>query len=269
MEELGPYYFTGFRFLLGTFVLFPFFYKGFSKLEKKDKFKTIQYGSIAGVILFGGTILQQIGLVVATVNKASFITTLYICLVPLMNLFFKKKVSLIQWTGIFLAVLGFYFLTIQDKFILAAEDTILLFGALMWAFHILWIDYAIKRKSYLFQIAFFQVFLVCILSFILAFFLETFHWQSVKNVSIEIFYAGAFSVAIAFTLQIKAQQRNHPTYASLVFSTEAVFATFFSWVFLSEILTPRHILGSTIIFSGIMICQLRWKVIMSFWKKTK
>ena len=77
-----------------------------------------------------------------------------------------------QWSGIFLAVLGFYFLTIQDKFTLALEDSILLIGALMWAFHILWIDYVIKRKSYLFQIAFFQVLVVCILSFILAFFLE-------------------------------------------------------------------------------------------------
>ena len=27
----------------------------------------------------------------------------------------------------------------------------------MWAFHILWIDYVIKRKSYLFQIAFLSV----------------------------------------------------------------------------------------------------------------
>ena len=87
MENLDPYYFTGFRFLLGTLVLFPFFYRRFFKLEKKEKFKIMQYGSVAGIILFGGTILQQIGLVYSTVNKASFITTLYICLVPLVNLF--------------------------------------------------------------------------------------------------------------------------------------------------------------------------------------
>ena len=227
----------------------------------------MQYGSVAGIILFGGTILQQIGLVYSTVNKASFITTLYICLVPLVNLFFKKRVSLMQWSGIFLAVLGFYFLTIQDKFTLALEDSILLIGALMWAFHILWIDYVIKRKSYLFQIAFFQVLVVCILSFILAFFLETFNWQAVKKVAIEIIYAGVFSVAIAFTLQIKAQERSHPTYASLVFSTEAVFATFFSWLFLNEVLAGRQFLGSATIFLGIVICQLKWKMIVGLWKK--
>ncbi len=269
MESLGPYYFTGFRFLLGTLFLFPFFYKGFLKLEKKNKLKTVQYGSVAGIFLFGGTILQQIGLVYTTVNKASFITALYICLVPLVNLFFKKKIFLVQWSGVFFAVVGFYFLTIQEKFILAIEDSILLLGALMWAFHILWVDYAIKKKSYLFQIAFFQVLLVCILSFIAAFFLETFQWQAVKNVLIEIIYTGVFSVAIAFTLQIKAQQRSHPTFAALVFSTEAVFATFFSWVFLNEMLTSRQFLGSTIIFLGIMVCQLRWKVITNFWRKTK
>ena len=72
----------------------------------------------------------------------------------------------------FFAVVGFYFLTIQEKFILAIEDSILLLGALMWAFHILWVDYAIKKKSYLFQIAFFQVLLVCILSFIAFFYPE-------------------------------------------------------------------------------------------------
>ena len=37
MENLDPYYFTGFRFLLGTLVLFPFFYRRFFKLEKKRK----------------------------------------------------------------------------------------------------------------------------------------------------------------------------------------------------------------------------------------
>ena len=31
---------SGFRFLLGTLFLFPFFYKGFLKLEKKNKLKT-------------------------------------------------------------------------------------------------------------------------------------------------------------------------------------------------------------------------------------
>ena len=67
MENLDPYYFTGFRFLLGTLVLFPFFYRRFFKLEKKEKFKIMQYGSVAGIILFGGTILQQIGLVYSTV----------------------------------------------------------------------------------------------------------------------------------------------------------------------------------------------------------
>ena len=80
---------------------------------------------MAGIFLFGGTILQQIGLVYTTVNKASFITALYICLVPLVNLFFKKKIFLVQWSGVFFAVVGFYFLTIQEKFILAIEDSIL------------------------------------------------------------------------------------------------------------------------------------------------
>ena len=106
-----------------------------------------------------------------------------------------------------------------------------------------------------------------ILSFILAFFLETFNWQAVKKVAIEIIYAGVFSVAIAFTLQIKAQERSHPTYASLVFSTEAVFATFFSWLFLNEVLAGRQFLGSAIIFLGIVICQLKWKMIVGLWKK--
>ena len=103
--------------------------------------------------------------------------------------------------------------------------------------------------------------------FILAFFLETFNWQAVKKVAIEIIYAGVFSVAIAFTLQIKAQERSHPTYASLVFSTEAVFATFFSWLFLNEVLAGRQFLGSAIIFLGIVICQLKWKMIVGLWKK--
>ena len=66
MESLGPYYFTGFRFLLGTLVLFPFtIYNRFLPTRKikwiaNSPFNTLNVcWNLSGI---WKTILQQIGL---------------------------------------------------------------------------------------------------------------------------------------------------------------------------------------------------------------
>ena len=67
-------------------------------------------GILCGTALCLASNFQQMGIETSTVGKSAFITTLYIVLVPLLGLFFKKKLPLQIWCGVILAMIGLYLL---------------------------------------------------------------------------------------------------------------------------------------------------------------
>ena len=87
MQELGPYIFNGFRFLVGALTLVPIIVirKKRNPGDKVDLKKTLIIGSAAGLFLFFGATFQQIGLVYTTAGKAGFVTGLYVIIVPLLG----------------------------------------------------------------------------------------------------------------------------------------------------------------------------------------
>ena len=52
------------------------------------------------------------------------------------------------------------------------------------------------------------------------------------------------------------QRYSPPNEAAIVMSTEAIFAAFFGWIILAEFFNSRIILGSIMIFLGIIISQI-------------
>ena len=101
MQQLGPFLFNGFRFLIGAITLIPVML-----LRKDPKWSgssdwgsAILIGIIAGKFLFFGAPFQQLGLVFTTAGKAGFITGLYIIILPLMGMIWGDKTSLNTWVG--------------------------------------------------------------------------------------------------------------------------------------------------------------------------
>ena len=67
MQEMGPYLFNGFRFLIGAAALIPFMLiKKGKSTSAGDLKQTVQLGLIAGLLLFFGATFQQLGLVETT-----------------------------------------------------------------------------------------------------------------------------------------------------------------------------------------------------------
>ena len=71
-----------------------------------------------------------------------------------------------------------------------------------------------------------------------------------------LLYCSLGSVCIGFTLQMYGQKLVEPTSAALIMSSEAIFAAFFGWMILSEILSFYGIIGASLIFLGIIFIQL-------------
>ena len=77
-------------------------------------------GLCCGLALTLATNLQQKGLETTTSGKAGFITALYIVIVPVAGLLFRRRVPRAVWLGVVLAVAGLYCLCITEDFTISA-----------------------------------------------------------------------------------------------------------------------------------------------------
>ena len=71
-----------------------------------------------------------------------------------------------------------------------------------------------------------------------------------------IFYAGAFSCGIAYTLQVVGQRYVRPEHAVFALSLESVWAAIGGALILSERLTPRELAGCILVFAAVLAAQL-------------
>lgn len=260
-EHLGAFSFNGIRFLLGSLSLIPVILI-FEKEEKNiQKLKTTFFSAlIAGVILFSAAALQQIGVeITQSAGKSGFITGLYMIIVPIAGfLLFKKKTNVFIWIGAVCAVVGLYLVCITEDLTIGLGDFVLLIGSFFWAAHIMIIDYFIDRISPL-KFASMQFFVCGIISIVIALFTEEISFATVMPALVPILYGGLMSVGVAYTCQILGQRDADPTFASIVFSTESVFAAIGGALILNETMTMRGYLGCVIIFIGIILSQIEIK----------
>jgi len=256
MEHLGPFIFNGVRFALGGAVLLPFIaWRRRRSAVGGQRIALLRDGIIAGAILFGGASLQQWGIVSTSAGKAGFITGLYVILVPILGLFIGQRTGRNTWLGALLAVVGLYLLSVRGGFRMSMGDLMVLGGAVFWAFHVQVIGRFVLRQDPL-ALASTQFFTVSALSLFAAAFLEDWNMQAMLKATGPILYAGLASTGIAYTLQVVAQRRAHPSHAAILLSLEAVFAVLGGWLLLSESLGVRELTGCVIMLAGMLLSQL-------------
>jgi drug/metabolite transporter (DMT)-like permease len=261
MEFIGPFTFNTARFTLGSLSLIPLLLINQRRKFEKEKFlplsdKKLMYGGLAaGTVLFLGATFQQGGLVYTDAGKAGFITGFYVILVPILGLFIKQKTSLLTWLGALVAIVGLYFLSVNETFDINVGDILVLIGAFFWAIQILVIGYY-STKVDPFRLAFSQFVVCAVFSFIAALISETIVLQNVLHAYIPILYAGLFSVGIAFTIQVVAQREAHPANAAIIMSLEAVFALIGGWIILNESIPLRSLFGCVMMLTGMILSQL-------------
>ncbi|MBF0377379.1 MAG: DMT family transporter [Desulfamplus sp.] len=282
MDHVGPYTFNGIRFALGAFSLLPLIIitkkgggKKTEKIEddlcknalskralKKDRAdnydnikSNLKGGIFAGIALFAGASLQQVGLVYTTAGKAGFITGLYVVIVPLMGLLWKDKTSAGTWIGAILATIGLYLLSVTESMTISYGDLLELAGAFCFAVHVHLVGKLGTRMDTL-TLSFIQSMVCSALSILAALIVETITFEGIKMAALPILYGGFFSVGIAYSLQIYGQKTSHPAHASILLSLESVIAAIGGWIILGEILSGRSLLGCVVMMTGMLMSQL-------------
>lgn len=276
MKYIGPFAFIGIRSMLAGVSLAAFLgirafigrvrkkrEKGvcnteeYTEEQKQERKKALLFGGIScGIVLFAATMLQQIGILHTNEpGKAGFITALYLILVPLAGIFFRKKIGVKIWVAVILGVCGMYLLCITEGFQIATGDLYLLGCAFVFTVHILVID-RFSPKTDGVAMSCIQFLLCGALGMIGMFLTETVEFSHVLEAWLPLVFSGVFSGGIAYTLQIVAQKDTEPAVASLLMSLESVFAVFGEWLILGQFLTAREFGGCALMFAGILLTQL-------------
>ena len=255
MEHIGPYAFNGIRFLLGGFCLLPLVLRTRTSFKAGHQIPLLYAGGAAGVILFAGASMQQLGIQYTTAGKAGFITGLYVVIVPLIGIFFRQVTGTGTWIGAVLAVIGMYLLSIHGNMAVNPGDLLVLVGAVFWAAHVLLLGYLSPRTTPV-RLAMVQFFVCGVLSLTAAFFLETITLTAIREAAIPILYGGIGSVGAGYTLQVVVQRRAHPSHAAILLSLESAFAALGGWWLLNEFLSTRGMIGCTLMLTGMLISQL-------------
>lgn len=258
-QYVGAFSFNAARFALGALSLLPVMAilrsRATTPFRTPSPRLTAAWGGAAGLVLFTASTLQQVGIETTTAGKASFITGLYIVLVPVLGLVLGHRTNARTWTGVVLAVAGLWLLSFVPGFSLVAGDGLVLIGAFFWAIHILVIDRANLDVDAL-QLSAVQFATTAVLSAVAAVATEATPFAGLGDAVVPVLYAGLISVGIAYTLQVVAQQWAKPAHAALILSLETVFGAVGGALVLGERMTARGYAGSLLILTGIMVSQL-------------
>lgn len=262
MEHVGPLTFNGVRFAMGGLSLLPLMAvlrirarrRGDAPHSAHAK-DMLTGGALAGLALFLGATLQQVGLLYTTAGKAGFITGLYLVIVPILGLFFRQRTDAGTWLGAATALAGLYLLSVTEQFSISKGDFLELAGALFWAGHLIIIGRFTRMMDPL-LLSFLQFMACSFLSLCVAAVTETISLGALMSAAMPILYGGLISVGVAYTLQVVAQQDASTAHAAIILSLEAVFATLDGWLILGESLSPRGAIGCALMLTGMMVSQL-------------
>lgn len=229
--------------------------------EKKAANKQLWLGGLCcGVALAIASNFQQAGLVAGTdAGKAGFITALYVVLVPVFGLFFKRKVSLPVWIAVVCSVVALYLLCIKGDFSLAAGDLLILVCAVCFAVHILVIDHFTAYCDGV-KLSCLQFLFAGIISAVCMFLFEDVDFAAIWSCILPLLYVGIFSCGVGYTLQILAQKDSNPTVVTILLSLESVFAVIAGAIILHQQMSARQYIGCVLMFVAVVLAQVDFPI---------
>jgi drug/metabolite transporter (DMT)-like permease len=211
-------------------------------------------GAIIGALLGVGIALQTAGLQRTTVSSTGFITGLYVVLTPLFGLMlFRTRVGLEVWAGVVLSLVGLGMLsgvhvgsTTGDALVLASTSA--------QALQIVMVERYANRYDAV-ALTLVEMATCCVGFLAIALLLGDLSVPRGWTVWGALLVTGVFASALAYLIQIWAQQRMSAARIALVFALETVFAGIFGYALAGDRLGLLGWGGCAAILGGIVLAE--------------
>ncbi|KQV64484.1 DMT family transporter [Rhizobium sp. Root1220] len=257
MKVIGPFWFIGLRFAIAALAVLPFMLLEVRKAPVKTSSRHFKLYLMTGLALFGGAVTQQIGLLTTTVTNSSFITGLYVVIVPLIAVvFLRRSPHWIIWPGAIMAVSGIYLLSGGELSALSTGDLLTVICAIFWAGQITLAGIAVSETGRALTLSFAQFATTAVCALAVAMVTEPIGWAAVWDAAPEILYVGIFSSGVAFSLQIIGQRYTTSSQAAIFLSSEALFGASLGALLLGETMPALGYVGCALMFAAMLLVEI-------------
>jgi drug/metabolite transporter (DMT)-like permease len=222
----------------------------FSRTSKSVLLSEMKLTFIPGIFLWLTLLFQTTGLQSTTAINSSFITTLYVVIVPILRAFTsKERLHWMHWFCVALAIFGTALIVeIQKMSMLNWGDLLTLICALFAAVHILSVGQRTFRTQNDFAFNVFQSMWVAAFALLALPLSGSWNLSSLDSKAwIGILVLGFGSSLIAFYLQVRSQKKISPSIVSLLFLLESPASCYFAYLFLNEKMDGIQWLGAGLI----------------------
>ena len=255
---MNTFYLMWLRFL-GSFVLLSILFRKKIKKVSKDDLKA---GVILGIIQYFGYVFQTYGAANTTVGKNAFFTAINVIIVPyIFWILNKKRPDIFSFSASIICLIGVGIMSLDGNLNfthLNKGDVMTIISAFFFALQVAYTGY-FGRKVHPMNLVLLQMLVGGLL-----FAGTQFATSGLREVIplhgetlMAIIYAVVFSTAIPMLLQIYCQRLTTATRASILMSTESMFAPIFAFFVLGEIMTLRVALGAVFILFSVVVSETK------------
>ena len=255
---MNTFYLMWLRFL-GSFVLLSILFRKKIKKVSKDDLKA---GVILGIIQYFGYVFQTYGAAHTTVGKNAFFTAINVIIVPyIFWMLNKKRPDIFSFSASIICMIGVGIMSLDGNLSfthLNKGDVMTIISAFFFALQAAYTGH-FGRKVHPMNLVLLQMLVGGLL-----FAGTQFATSGLREVIplhgetlMAIIYAVVFSTAIPMLLQIYCQRLTTATRASILMSTESMFAPIFAFFVLGEIMTLRVALGAAFILFSVVVSETK------------
>ena len=255
---MNTFYLMWLRFL-GSFVLLSILFRKKIKKVSKDDLKA---GVILGIIQYFGYVFQTYGAANTTVGKNAFFTAINVIIVPyIFWILNKKRPDIFSFSASIICLIGVGIMSLDSNLNfthLNKGDVMTIISAFFFALQVAYTGY-FGRKVHPMNLVLLQMLVGGLL-----FAGTQFATSGLREVIplhgetlMAIIYVVVFSTAIPMLLQIYCQRLTTATKASILMSTESMFAPIFAFFVLGEMMTLRVALGAIFILFSVIVSETK------------
>ena len=251
VTSIGYSYYVALRFGIATLLLSPWAF-----LRRSNLASTLRPGALLGLLFFGGITLQGLGMEYTSSSNAAFITGLSVVIIYVVEVVSgREKPSRRLATAVVLSIAGLYLISFTERFEPRIGDLIVLAGAFFWAFQI--ISAGIYSKLYALDcLLYLQNAFTAAGGLVLISFSQPPTTLGLNDILLHLLYLSTGCTILANFLQLYGQRRVRNVEAAIIYLMEPVFAAFFSYIIMGEVLTFRQYIGAALILMAMIISSL-------------
>ena len=213
-------------------------------------------GSVAGIFLGSGYILQTLGLERTGAAITGFITGLYVVFTPLIAaVVLKARITKVTWGCVALATLGLALLSLHGWSI-GIGELLVLGSAFGFGAHIIALGkWSNGRDAYAMTVV--QLSVCAILSGVASAFEGGYQLPPDSGVWATVVFTAVVCTAVAFVIQTWSQAHMTTTKVAVILTMEVVFAAIFAIVFGGETLTFQKALGGVLVVIAMFVIVIK------------